>query len=132
MQDNPIILFDGVCNFCNTWINFAIRNDKKGLLRFAPLQSNAGERLRKKYNMPAGTDSVIFIEHDKVYFLSEAAVRIARHLSWPAKMFYAFVIVPRFIREPVYKWIARNRYKWFGKKDQCMIPGPDVRARFLD
>jgi predicted DCC family thiol-disulfide oxidoreductase YuxK len=132
MQDNPIILFDGVCNFCNTWINFAIRHDKKGLLRFAPLQSNAGERLRKKYNMPVDTDSVIFIENDKVYFLSEAAVRIARHLSWPAKMFYAFVIIPRFIREPVYKWIARNRYKWFGKKDQCMIPGPEVRAKFLD
>ncbi len=131
MQENPIVLFDGVCNYCNSWVNFAIRNDKKGLLKFAPFQSAAGQRLREQYKIPASTDSVIFIEKGKAYPYSGGAIRIAKYLRWPARLLYAFIAVPSFIREPIYKWIARNRYKWFGRKDSCMIPTPEVRERFL-
>ena len=73
-----------------------------------------------------------FIENDRAYYYSDAALRITRYLQGPARLLYGFMIIPRFIREPIYKWIARNRYKWFGKKDSCMIPTPEVRDRFLD
>ena len=132
MQENPVILFDGVCNYCNAMVNFAIRNDKKAILKFAPLQSAAGKSLKEKYNIAPGIDSVIFIEQEKVYTYSDAAIRIARHLQWPAKALYSLIVIPKFIRQPFYKWIARNRYKWFGKKEECMIPTPEVKARFLD
>jgi len=113
-------------------VNFAIRNDKKAIIKFAPLQSEAGKKLREKYHVDPGIDSVIFIDNDKVYTYSDAALRITKYLSWPSKSLYAFMIVPQFIRQPFYKWVARNRYKWFGKKETCMVPGPDVRARFLE
>ena len=128
---DKIVLFDGVCNYCNAMINLAIRNDKKAVLKFATLQSETGNQLKTKYNIPAEIDSVILIEEGKVYTYSDAALRIARYFHWPAKMLYGLIIVPRFIRQPIYKWIAKNRYKWFGKKEQCMIPTPDVKARFL-
>lgn len=132
MQQNPIVLFDGVCNYCNAMVNFAIRHDKKGLIKFAPLQSEAGKILKEKYQLDPGIDSVIFIDNGKVYTYSDAAIRITKYLQWPSKALYAFMIVPAFIRQPFYKWVARNRYKWFGEKETCMVPGPDVRARFLE
>ena len=127
-----IVLFDGVCNYCNAMVNFAIRNDKKAILKFAPLQSATGIRLREEHQIAPGIDSVILIDQGKVYTYSDAAIRIAKYLRWPAKVVYSFSIVPKFIRQPFYKWIARNRYKWFGKTELCMIPTPDVKARFLD
>ncbi|MGZ8558129.1 MAG: thiol-disulfide oxidoreductase DCC family protein [Chitinophagaceae bacterium] len=130
-NDERLILFDGVCNYCNAMVNFAIKNDKKGILKFAPLQSEAGKRLKEEHKIAPGVDSVIYIENGKVYTHSDAAIRIAKYLQWPAKAFYGFIIVPRFIRQPFYKWIARNRYKWFGKKDECMVPTKEVRERFL-
>jgi predicted DCC family thiol-disulfide oxidoreductase YuxK len=132
IQGNPIVLFDGVCNYCNAMVNFAIRNDKKAVLKFAPLQSTVGICLREQYKISADIDSVIVIENEKAYTYSDAAIRIARHLRWPARAFYALIIIPQFIRQPLYKWIAKNRYKWFGKKEECMIPTPDVKARFLE
>ena len=132
MQESPTILFDGVCNYCNSWINFIIRNEKKGILKFAPLQSNAGKRLLSQHNILDGGDTVLFIENGRIYSRSDAAIRIIRYLSWPAKIFYIFAIVPRFIRNAVYNWIARNRYKWFGRRDACMIPDAKLRSRFLD
>lgn len=132
IQQNPIVLFDGVCNYCNAMVNFAIRNDKKAVLKFAPLQSSAGRQLRERYAIAPDIDSVIVIENGNVYTHSDAALRIAKHLQWPAKAFYGFIIIPKFIRQPLYKWFAKNRYKWFGKKDECMIPTPDVKARFLE
>lgn len=131
MQENPIVLFDGVCNYCNTMVNFAIRNDKKAILKFAPLQSETGKRIREEYKIAPGIDSVILIDNGRVYTYSDAAFRIAKHLPWPAKALYGFIIIPKFIRQPFYKWIARNRYKWFGKKEECMVPTSDVKARFL-
>ena len=131
MQEAPIVLFDGVCNYCNAMVNFAIRNDKKAILKFAPLQSEAGNRLKEEYKIAPGIDSVLLIDQDKVYTYSDAAFRIAKYLRWPAKALYGLRIIPKFIRQPFYKWIARNRYKWFGKKEECMIPTPDVKGRFL-
>ena len=130
--ENPLVLFDGVCNYCNATVKFAIRNDKKARLRFAPLQSPLAGELRTRYNIPAETDSVILIDNGKVYTYSDAALRICKYLDWPAKILHGFIIIPGFIRQPVYKWIARNRYKWFGKKDTCMVPTPNVKGRFLE
>ena len=132
MQENPVILFDGVCNYCNAMVNFAIRNDKKAILKFAPLQSQAGKRLKEEYKIAPGIDSVILIDQDKVYTYSDAAVRISKYLRWPAKILYGLLIIPKFIRQPFYKWVAKNRYKWFGKKEECMVPTPEVRARFIN
>lgn len=130
-SDKGIILFDGVCNYCNTMVNFSLKRDKKDFLLFAPLQSDAGLALREKYGVAPSVDSFIYIENDKAYLYSTAALKVSKHLSggWP--LMAAFFIVPAFIRDGVYKWIARNRYKWFGKKDTCMIPTPAVRAKFL-
>ncbi|MEP7376563.1 MAG: thiol-disulfide oxidoreductase DCC family protein [Chitinophagaceae bacterium] len=131
MQENPVVLFDGVCNYCNAMVNFSIRNDKKAVIKFAPLQSETGRKLKEKYQINPEIDSVILIDQEKVYTYSNAALRITKYLRWPSKALYAFVIVPKFIRQPFYKWVAKNRYKWFGKRDTCMIPSPEVRARFL-
>jgi len=132
MKNNPIILFDGVCNFCNSSVNFVIDRDKKSVIKFAALQSDAGQQLLQQFNLSTSKfNSFIFIEAGKVYTASTAALKVSKYLAalWP--LLYGFIIVPKFIRDGIYKWIAKNRYKWFGKKDQCMIPGPEVRSRFL-
>lgn len=128
-----VILFDGVCNFCNSSINFIIRHDTKNRFHFAPLQSEPGAAIIKLYNLPeAFLSSVILIENGKAYVKSTAALRIARRLNggWPL-FFYAFIILPPFCRDWVYNIIARNRYKWWGKKESCMVPTPEVRKKFL-
>ncbi|TND03493.1 MAG: thiol-disulfide oxidoreductase DCC [Bacteroidetes bacterium] len=127
-----IVLFDGVCNFCNNSINFIIRHDKKDYFRFTPLQSEAGEKLKVKFQIPEKfLDSIILIENGKSYFKTTAALRIARRLNglWP--LMYGFIIVPPFIRDIVYNIIAKNRYRWWGKKESCMVPTPEVRKKFL-
>ncbi|RWR06541.1 thiol-disulfide oxidoreductase DCC family protein [Siminovitchia fortis] len=128
---NPIVLFDGVCNFCDASVRFIIKNDPKGTFRFASLQSDIGQKLLKERNVPSDIDSIILIEGDKAYYKSTAALRIARHLQGFWKLAYGFLIVPAPIRNLAYDFIASNRYKWFGKKESCMIPSPDVRERFL-
>lgn len=127
----PIVLFDGVCNYCNSSVNFAIRNDKKSRLRFSPLQSATGQALSAKYGIGADVDSLIFIENNKAYTYSNAVLGICKYLDWPAKALYAFSIFPDFIAVPFYKWFASNRYKWFGKKEVCMLPTEDIKSRFL-
>lgn len=128
-----IVLFDGVCNFCNTSVQFMIKRDVKDLLRFAPLQSEVGKLLIEKYQINISEiDSVIIIENDKPYYYSTAALKIAKKLSGFYPLLYSFIFIPSFIRNPIYKWVARNRYKWFGKKDSCMIPTPEVRKKFLE
>ncbi len=132
MTSQPTILFDGVCNFCNGAVNFVIKRDKQSRIKFAALQSDRGQQLLKQFNLPTHTfDSFLFIEDSKVYTQSTAALKVCNYLSalWP--LLYGFIIVPKFIRDGIYSWIAKNRYKWFGKKDQCMIPSPEISARFL-
>ena len=130
-EENPIVLFDGVCNYCNSMVNFAIKWDTKKQLRFAALQSEAGTFLREKYKIDSSVDSVVFIEKGKAFIYSSAALHICKYLGFPVKFLYGFIVVPGFIREGIYKWIARNRYKWFGKKETCMIPSKEVKELFL-
>jgi predicted DCC family thiol-disulfide oxidoreductase YuxK len=133
LKENQVILFDGVCNFCNSTINFVIKHDKKGLFRFAPLQSAAGNELLKRFNLSTTDfDSFVLIEGDKYYTKSTAALHVLRHLSFPYPLAAAFIIVPPFIRNVVYDFISRNRYKWFGKREVCMVPTKEVRGRFLN
>jgi predicted DCC family thiol-disulfide oxidoreductase YuxK len=132
MNKSDVILFDGICNFCNSTINFIIKRDKKKLIRFAPLQSDAGQQLLTAFNLSTTEfHSFIYIENGKVFTESTAALRVCKKLTalWP--LLYGFIIVPKFIRNGIYKWISKNRYKWFGQKNQCMIPSPEIRNRFL-
>jgi predicted DCC family thiol-disulfide oxidoreductase YuxK len=132
-EDKPIILFDGVCNFCNAGVNFIIRQDKKNIFRFAALQSKAGQQLADKYQLPKENfNSFILIDKGKVYNRSTAGFKVYSKLPWYWKWTQIFWIVPRFVTDAVYDLIARNRYKWFGKKEECMIPTPEIRSRFLD
>ena len=133
MKDNPVILFDGVCNFCNNAVNFVLRRDKKKQILFAPLQSETGKKLLEQYKLPMDDmHSFVFIEKGSVYTRSTAALRVCRYLSalWP--LCYGAIIVPRFIRDAINDWIAKNRYKWFGVRQECMIPTPEIKARFLN
>ncbi len=134
MLRNPhhIILFDGVCNLCNTSVQFIIKRDKKGIFQFAPLQSDfARQALENIQTSGLKTESVIYISGNKLYSRSSAALRIAKKLNTPWPVLYFFIIIPPFIRNWFYDLIARNRYKWFGKKESCMIPSPELKSRFL-
>jgi predicted DCC family thiol-disulfide oxidoreductase YuxK len=126
-----IILFDGVCNFCNGWVNFVIARDRSRYFKFAPIQSDIGQELRTKCRVDESVDSIILIENETAYIHSTAALRILRKLDrlWP--VLYGLIIVPKLIRDFFYKLFARNRYRLFGKKDVCMVPTPEVRERFL-
>jgi predicted DCC family thiol-disulfide oxidoreductase YuxK len=127
---NPIVLFDGVCNFCNGSVNFIIEHDKKGYFRFAPLQSEIGKEYIEKFGL-SELDSVILVEDEKVYTHSTAALKIARQLDGPWSWFYALIIIPRPVRDFFYKLFAKYRYRLFGKQDACMLPTPEIRSRFL-
>ncbi|HWP48861.1 MAG TPA: thiol-disulfide oxidoreductase DCC family protein [Candidatus Limnocylindrales bacterium] len=132
-MDQAIVLFDGVCNFCNASVNFVMDRDPEKHIRFAPLQSEAGQRLLKKFNLsPTALDTLILIEGEKFYTRSAAALRIAKRLQglWP--LLYIFIVVPPFIRDAVYDFIARNRYSWFGKTETCRVPTPELKERFLE
>ncbi|MDP2385891.1 MAG: thiol-disulfide oxidoreductase DCC family protein [Bacteroidota bacterium] len=130
---NELVLFDGVCNFCDSSVQFVIRKERKPTLKFASLQSPTGQNLLKKFNLnPVEIDSVVFVSGEKVYIKSTAALHLVKRLKGLYPLLFGFIIVPPFIRNAVYDWIARNRYKWYGKKDSCMIPTPEIRARFVD
>ena len=131
MNEHPVILFDGVCNFCNGSINFLIKLDKQARFRFSPLQSEFGQVMLKFEQLPPVPNSFILIIGDKWYDKSSAALKTFDLLPWYWKWTQVFWLVPKFIRDGIYEYISRNRYKWFGKKDQCMIPTPEVKKRFL-
>ena len=127
-----IILFDGVCNLCNSSVNFVIKHDKKNRYRFAALQSDIGKDLVNQFGIdPNETDSIILIKGQKHYIRSSAALRVAKGLSGGYPLFYVFMIIPTFIRNWVYDYIAKNRYKWYGKRESCMIPTEELKSRFL-
>ena len=130
---SPIILFDGVCNLCNQSVQFVIRHDPKSRFTFTALQSSTGQSLLEKYNFnKEKLVSIVLVIDGKAYDRSRAALEIARRLNglWP--LMYVFVIVPPFIRNFVYDWISRNRYRWFGRTNECMIPTPELKARFIN
>lgn len=127
-----IVLFDGECNFCDASVQFIIKRDQKGFFNYASLQSEVGQDLLREHDIPQDIDSFMLIEDGKAYMRSAAALRIARHLDGAWKLLYGFIVVPAPIRDAIYDYIAANRYKWFGKKDDhCMLPSPEVRQRFL-
>jgi predicted DCC family thiol-disulfide oxidoreductase YuxK len=131
-ESHPIVLFDGVCNFCDASVNWIIAHERKALLRFAALQSPAGERLQREYGLdPTALDTLVLIEAGRTYRKSGAALRIMRRLRWPWPVLFGLVVVPAFIRDFAYGWFARRRYQWFGRKDECMAPSAEVRERFL-
>ncbi|MFN5169650.1 MAG: thiol-disulfide oxidoreductase DCC family protein [Cyclobacteriaceae bacterium] len=130
-MSHPVILFDGVCNLCNSSVQFVIRNDPSGHFRFAALQSDFARDQLKKFQVADGLDSIVLIEDGVLYTRSTAALRVSRHLrgwSW----LYAFRWVPRFLRDAVYNLIARHRYRLFGRQQECMLPTPELRARFIN
>ena len=132
MKDK-IILFDGVCNLCNGAINFIIKHDPKGIFKFASLQGETGKQLLAQHTIdPQETDSIVLIDNHQVSVKSSAALRIAKNLNQGYPLLFGFMIIPTFIRNGVYDFIAANRYKWFGKKESCMLPTPELRSRFLD
>ena len=130
---NPsVVLFDGVCNFCNSSVNWIIARDRRSAFRFAALQSPAGERMQREYGLdPSALDTLVLVQGDRVYRRSGAALRIVRRLRWPWPALFGLIAVPAFIRDFVYDFLARHRYRWFGRKDECMVPTPEVRERFL-
>ncbi|TCJ17676.1 thiol-disulfide oxidoreductase DCC family protein [Flaviaesturariibacter flavus] len=131
-MEHPIILFDGVCNYCNAIVNWVMRIDRKGVFRFATLQSATGQQLLQQHGLgPQAPDSVVLIEHGKAFVKSDASLRIAHHLPWWLQEVRLLWIVPRPFRDAIYDTIARNRYKWFGRKEACMVPTAEQRARFL-
>lgn len=135
IMSEKIVLFDGVCNLCSRAVQFMIARDPAGKLKFAALQSEAGQALLQQYQLQATLDgrddTVVYIEDGQVYTHSAAGLRIARHLNGPVRLAAPLILVPRFIRDFVYRLIARNRYRWFGRKDVCWLPTPALTARFL-
>lgn len=132
-MNQPVILFDGVCNLCAWSVQFIIRRDPRGRFRFAALQSPAGRRLLAERGADMrGLDSVVLVEGSRWYARSDAALRIARHLrgGWP--LLALLRVVPRPLRDWAYDVIARNRYRWFGRQEACMLPTPALRERFLE
>jgi len=132
MVDAPIILFDGICNFCNYWVNFILKHDKSGTIRFASLQGENGKKIQTELNINSSKiDSVILVFNQKAYFYSDAVIGIGQQMGGIYKASILFKIVPRPLRDFIYKYIAKNRYSWFGQRDACMIPTKEVKSRFL-
>ncbi len=118
-DNNPIILFDGICNLCNSSVNFILKRDKKKQFHFVSLQSDEGKELIKRYKIPQETDSVILIRKNEIFIESDAALKIIGLLPTPWKWLTIFKIIPIKWRNKIYNWVAKNRYKWFGKRDVC-------------
>jgi predicted DCC family thiol-disulfide oxidoreductase YuxK len=128
-----VVLFDGVCNLCNSSVQFIIKRDPKAKIHFAALQSNYGKEQLNQFNIASTSfESIVLIKNGKLYQRSNAVLEICRLMGglWP--LLYFFKIIPAFIRDWMYNWIANNRYRWFGRQDECMIPTPALKARFLD
>ena len=132
MTAHGIVLFDGVCNFCNASVNFIIRHDRRDSFRFAPLQSDKGAELQARYGLdPKALDALILIESSRAYVKSDAALRVTRRLGGVYAVLYALIAIPPLIRDFFYDWFARRRYRWFGKKEECTAPLAEVRGKFL-
>jgi len=132
-DDHPILLFDGVCNLCNGAIQFIIPRDPEGTIRFAPLQSDLGETVRDAAGLSTDDlETVVLVDDGMAYTKSDAAIRVGEHLGGLYRLLSLGRLVPRGLRDHIYDIIAENRYDWFGKKDQCMVPNEDVSDRFIE
>ena len=132
IPDNPVVIFDGVCNFCNASVNLILDKDSTGTIRFTANQDEAGKQILSHFNIKVEeANTVFFLENGFIYDRSTAALRISRLMKFPWFLFYGFIIFPSFLRDPVYNFIAKNRYKWFGKQEACRIPTKEEKSRFL-
>lgn len=133
LPSQPIIIFDGVCNFCNWWVDFLLARDKKGRFLFTANQEPAGQAILKQFGKETfgDPDSVYLYYNGKLYSHSTAAIKVAGMLKFPWILAGGLIIFPRFVRDAIYKWVAKNRYKWFGKTEACRLPQPGEIARFL-
>ncbi len=133
-REKKLILFDGVCNLCNTTVQYVIKHDKNDVFRFTALQSNLGKQIIEAFEIdPTKTDSILLYSKEfGIKSKSSAALHIARLLSFPNNLMTAFFIVPPIIRNKVYDYIAKNRYKWYGKREHCIIPTKALKAKFLE
>ena len=133
-ENKKIILFDGVCNLCDNAVQYVIKHDKKDVFRFVALQSDLGKKILNYLNVDTSKmDSIILYEPGIAYFYkSDAALEIVKDLNVFLKWSIIFKIIPSSLRNPIYDYVARNRYKWYGKKDACMIPTPELKAKFLE
>ena len=131
--NKQLILFDGVCNLCDASVQYIIKHDHQDVFRYSALQSELGQKIREQFDINIEkTDSILLYSEDKgIYYKSTAALKIASKLGFPRNLLSAFLIIPPFIRNWVYDFIAKNRYKWYGKKDDCMIPTPELKSKFL-
>jgi predicted DCC family thiol-disulfide oxidoreductase YuxK len=127
-----IILFDGICNLCSSSVRFIIQRDPGREFKFASLQSEAGKQYIEQYNIHETIDSIVLIKDGKVYLESTAALKIASRLKWPWRIFGILLGIPKPVRDRLYKWIAKNRYKWFGRDESCMLPSKENRDRFIE
>lgn len=133
MSSQSVIFFDGVCNLCNSTVQFVIKHDRRQYFKFAALQSEFAQEQLSGFVLKAKRgDSFVLVEDGKVYEQSTAALRVAKKLSGFWRLLYIFIVVPPFVRDAVYNFVARNRYKWFGKQESCWVPTPDLKSRFLD
>ncbi|WP_145146475.1 thiol-disulfide oxidoreductase DCC family protein [Paenibacillus xylanexedens] len=131
-QGHPIVLVDGVCHFCQGLTKWIIKRDPEGKYHFASLQSDVAKELLEKGNLSTDSmDTFVLIENGSYYTRSTAALRLAKGLKFPYPLLYVFIIIPKFIRNAVYNLVARNRYRWFGKDEACMLPTPEIKDRFL-
>lgn len=131
-MNHPVILFDGVCNLCNGFVQFIIDKDKSGKFKFASLQSDYSKSKLEATNINNGElSTIVFISEDRIYIKSTAALKIAKELGGLWLLLYPLILIPKFIRDGIYNFVAGNRYKWFGKQESCMLPTPDLKSRFL-
>ncbi|MDO6736928.1 thiol-disulfide oxidoreductase DCC family protein [Wenyingzhuangia sp. 2_MG-2023] len=132
LKKHPIVLFDGVCNLCNTSVQIVIKNDVKNIFKFAPLQNPEVQiYLQNQKEDFNGVDSILLLTPQKIYTKSSAALTIAKNLKGMYALLYVFYLIPKPIRDLVYDFIAKNRYRWYGKQDQCMIPTKALKNKFL-
>lgn len=131
--NGPILLFDGVCNLCNGFVQWLIRRDPQAVFRYASLQSEVGQNLLKQHGLPfAEISTVVLIDEGQVYTHADVSLRIVHRLGGLWSLLGVFHVVPRPVRNRIYQWIATNRYRWFGQRESCMVPTPELKSRFLD
>jgi predicted DCC family thiol-disulfide oxidoreductase YuxK len=131
-SSKSIIFFDGVCNLCNASIDFIIKRDKKGKFLVGALQDPISKKVLSEFEVKKDyLDSLVLLENKEIFYKSTAALKIAKDLSglWPC--LYPLIYLPKGLRDPIYDWIAKNRYSWFGKKNTCRLPSPEEKAKFL-
>ena len=131
-QPNPLLLFDGVCNLCNSSVQWVLKHDKAAQFRFAALQSDTGRQILLQHQLdPDATDTVVLVDEGRVFTRSDVAIQVFRRFGWPWAALTVFKWIPTTVRNYIYDWIARNRYRWFGRQQECWLPRPEWKERFV-